>query len=225
MEQQNISESGYTPPDSHKLRIRRYQERIRRNLKTMRVLKNVAENSGNDLVKKIKGHSGKEIIYFNSPPNMDGILNSSGTMMPIPLVLAFMPTAYFRVFSRIVMVTMDTTFLCSHKDPFRISLTAFYNSLSKIDQCRFYEIISFFLKLRILNLEKPYGTDEYLLGLAPPYCNFYCGMSVSAVSTLVKTHCMQFKDHISNTHYKWHDFKKIRPIIPDTFEYKDLSDE
>ena len=123
------------------------------------------------------------------------------------------------------MVTMDTTFLCFHKEPVKLPLTAFHNSLPKIDQSRFFEIISFFLKMRLCILEKSRDDKEYLLELAPPYCDFYCSMSITAVTTLLKTHCMQFKDHVSNTHYKWHQYRKIKPIIPDTFEYKDLSNE
>ena len=190
----------------------------------MRALKKIAENSGNDLVRKIKQKQGFDII-FNSPPEMDGILNNNGTLIPIPIVLAFMPSAYFRVFARMIMITMDTTFLCSHKEPVKLPLTAFHNSLSKIDQARFFEIISFFLKMRICALEKNRGEKEYLLKLARPYCDFYCAMSISALTTLFKTHCMRFKDHVSNTHYKWHQYKKVKPIIPDTFEYKDLTNE
>ena len=190
----------------------------------MRALKKIAENSGNDLVKRVKNINGFDFI-FNSPPEMDDILNHNGTLIPIPIVLAFMPSAYFRVFARIIMITMDTTFLCSHKEPVKLPLTALHNSLSRIDQARFFEIISFFLKMRICVLEKASADKDYILKLAQPYCDFYCAMSISAVTTLLKTHCMQFKDHISNTHYKWHQYKKVKPIIQDTFEYKDLLDE
>ena len=199
-------------------RVQKYRERLKRNAKLFKELWEITDNTGNDLIRvtTIGGRLAAQRRLLDSPPLFDEIMNKNATIVPMPVILAFMPTVYYRIFVRFIILTMDATALSFNKTHNSLYLHDFYTTLSKVDQLRFEEVILFLLKSQILCMTKGISeNDEWTIELNAPYRYYYCGLTVSAMSAIAKTHITNKREFLSNDKFRWKEWKKLKPLVLD----------
>ena len=199
-------------------KVQKYRERLKRNAKFFKELWEITDNTGNDLIRvtTVSGKLAYQRRLLDSPPMFDQIMDKNATIVPMPIILAFMPTVYYRIFVRFIILTMDTTALSFNKTHNSIYLHDFYTTLSKVDQLRFDEVILFLLKSQILCMTKGISmNDEWTIELNSPYRYYYCGLTVSAMSAVAKTHITNKREFMSNDKYRWKEWKKLKPHVLD----------
>ena len=173
----------------------------------------IVHNAGNDLIDKNKKEGKGQFVVY-TPPKFEDIISKNATIVPMPIILAYLPSVYFRVFSRIVIGTLNPETMQSEGNV-RIDAEDLLDSLSEVDKPRFSEVIKFFIKYKFLY---PVVHDlperkELVLMIADPYRHYYSGLTVSAMSVVAKTHMANNKEFLDEPKYKWREWKKVKPIV------------
>ena len=179
----------------------------------------IVHDAGNDLIdKNRKEGKGQFVVY--TPPKFEDIVSKNATIIPMPIILAYLPPVYFRVFSRIVIGTLNPETMQSEGNV-RIDAEDLLDSLSELDKPRFSEVITFFIKYKFLYpvVHELPERKELVLTIADPYRHYYSGLTVSAMSVVAKTHMANNKEFLDEPKYKWREWKKVKPIVTN---YEDL---
>lgn len=195
--------------------------KLRKHRRVIKELISITKNVGNDLLVSLGKSEHAAMKRCDSPPEFDKILDRNATIIPMPIFLAYMPPVYFRIFSRIVLGAMDAEAMISTTARYSINLSDLHWSLSRVDQDRFAEVIKFFIKYQLVIVSKNAKTGDMSIKLNEPYVHFYCGFTVSAISTIAKTHMLNEKEFVANKSYSWKDWKKVKPIV---LTYEDIFD-
>ena len=189
------------------------RKRLNNSRQIMQELIDIVDGAGNDLIdKNQKEGKGQFVVY--PAPKFEEIVTKNATIVPMPIVLAYLPAVYFRVFSRIIIGTLNPETMQSEGN-IRIDAEDLLESLSEFDKPRFSEVIKFFIKYKFLY---PVVHDlperkELVLTIADPYRHYYCGLGVSAMSVVAKTHMANNRDFLNEPKYKWREWKKVKPVV------------
>lgn len=192
-----------------------FKKRLEHNLKLFSEMIEAGKGAGSDLIRVAKkggmgpASKGRQYVPY-LPPLMGDILEKNGTMLPMPIVLAYTPPAYFRIFSRFVLATMDPNTLRNSGKPMMIEINELFSSLSKIDRARFAEVIKFLLHSKIITAKK--AGNKLFLALEQPYKFFCFPMSTAAMSVVSKTNMIKKNQLHISADYKWNAWAKILPI-------------
>ena len=179
----------------------------------------IVDGAGNDLIdRNMKEGKGQFVVY--TPPKFEEIVSKNATIIPMPIVLAYLPPVYFRVFSRIIIGTLNPETMQSEGNV-RIDAEDLLDSLSVLDRPRFSEVIRFFIQYKFLYpvVHDLPNRKELVLMIADPYRHYYCGLTVSAMSVVAKTHMANNKEFLDEPKYKWREWKKVKPVVTN---YDDL---
>ena len=197
------------------------RKRLNNSRQVIQELIEIVHGAGNDLIdKNHKEGKGQFVVY--TAPKFEEVISKNATMIPMPIIFAYLPPVYFRIFSRIIIGTLNPDTMQSEGN-IRMDAEELLASLSFIDRPRFPEVIQFLIKYKILFFavhEKKEGEGkQLLLLLADPYRHYYCGLTVSAMSVVAKTHMANNREFLDAPKYKWREWKKIKPILTN---YDDL---
>ena len=198
------------------------RKRLFNSRKVILELIEIVNNAGNDLIDhNRKEGKGSFVVY--PPPKFEEIISKNATIVPMPIIFAYLPPVYFRIFSRIIIGTLNPETMQSEGNV-RINAEDLLDSLSVFDRPRFAEVIQFLIKYKFLYFavhpKKNKKDKELLLLMADPYRHHYCGLTVSAMSVVAKTHMANTKkDFLDEPKYKWREWKKIKPVV---INYDDL---
>ena len=194
--------------------------RLSNSQKVMENLIEIVYNTGNDKIDVSRKDDGRFIVY--PAPGFEEIMTKTATMVPMPLVFAYLPRVYFSIFARLIIGTMDPVAMVSER-PVVVKATDLYKTLPIHDKIRFPEVIKFFIKYKLLDarIAEKNGNTELVINLADPYRNFYCATNVAAMTIVAKTHLVNnAADHLSDGgKWKWREYEKVKPII---VNYDDL---
>lgn len=196
-----------------------FRKKINNSRKIIKELIEIVDGAGNDLIdKNQKEGKGQFVVY--TPPKFEEIVSKNATIVPMPIILAYLPPVYFRVFSRIIIGTLNPETMQSEGNV-RIDAEDLLESLSVIDRPRFAEVIKFFIKYKFLYpvIHDLPERKELILTVADPYRHYYCGLTVSAMSVVAKTHMANNKEFLDEPKYKWREWKKVKPVVTN---YDDL---
>ncbi len=195
------------------------RKRLSNSKQVIRELIEIVHDAGNDLIdKNQKEGKGQFVVY--TPPKFEEIVSKNATIIPMPIILAYLPSVYFRVFSRIIIGTLNPETMQSDGN-IRIDAEDLLDSLSVLDKPRFSEVIRFFIKYKFLYpvVHDLPDRKELILTIADPYRHYYCGLTVSAMSVVAKTHMANNKEFLDEPKYKWREWKKVKPVV---VNYDDL---
>ena len=194
--------------------------RLSNSQKVMETLIGIVYGTGNDKIDVSRKDEGRFIVY--PAPGFEEIMTHTATMVPMPLMFAYLPRVYFSIFSRLIIATMDPVTMVSAR-PVAVKATDLYKTLPFSDKKRFPEVIKFFIKYKLLDarMTEKNGKTELVINLADPYRNFYCATNVAAMTIVAKTHMVNnASDHLSDGgRWKWREYEKVKPII---VNYDDL---
>jgi len=198
------------------------RKRLNNSRQIIQELIEIVDGAGNDLIdRNHKEGKGQFVVY--TAPKFEEIMTKTATIVPMPIIFAYLPPVYFRIFSRIIIGTMNPENMQSEGN-IRMDAEELLASISATDRPRFSEVVKFLIKYKILFFavhDKKEGRKgkQLLLLLADPYRHYYCGLTVSAMSVVAKTHTANNREFLDVPKYKWREWKKVKPIV---VNYDDL---
>ena len=190
-----------------------FRKRLNNSRKVIQELIQITHDAGNDLIGP-DGKEGKGRFVVYCAPKFEEVLSKNATIVPMPIIMAYLPPVYFRVFSRIVIGALNPTTMQSEKN-ITIDAEELLDSLSELDKPRFSEVIKFLIKYKFLFpvVWNEDGKETLKLEITDPYRRHYCATSVTAMSIIAKTHMANNTGFLDNNKYKWREWKKIKPIV------------
>lgn len=197
------------------LKLSGLRKKLDKSKKVISELIRVVHNGGNDLIDRDHNEKrGRFVVY--APPKFEEIISKNASIVPMPIIFAYLPSVYFRIFARIIMGTLNPETM-QFDGNFTFSAEELLDSLSVADKSRFKEVVRFLIQYKFLyfTIHEKDGIKRMNLSIADPYRNHYCGVTVTAMSVVAKTHMANNGEFLDEPKQKWREWKKIKPIVVD----------